>query len=46
MTLALTLLVRDFEFTVPPNAPELQLTPAITLRPRGPVPIGVHRIRR
>lgn len=43
MMLALPLLVREFEFSIPPGTEEIKLTPAITLRPRGAVNLHVCR---
>jgi cytochrome P450 len=45
MMLALPLLVRDFEFSLPAQAEEIKLTPAITLRPRGPVMVCVQPLQ-
>jgi len=45
MILVLAMLVREFEFSLPPDAPELKLTPAITLRPRGPVILNIRKNR-
>jgi cytochrome P450 len=41
MLLALAILVRGFDFSAA-DAGELELTPAITLRPRGAVRLGVQ----
>ena len=42
MMLCLAMLVREFSFEMPADAPEMKLTPAITLRPRGEVMMKVR----
>jgi cytochrome P450 len=42
MMLALPMLINAFEFSLDPEAPELRLTPAITLRPRTPVELKIR----
>jgi len=43
MLLLLPMLLREFTFSLPADAPEMQLTPAITLRPRNAVNMLVQR---
>ena len=43
MVICLSMLVREFEFVLPVDAPEMKLTPAITLRPRGAVMMKVSK---
>ncbi len=42
MMLVLPLLLRAFEFTLPPGTPDPALTPAITLRPRDAVSLSIR----
>ncbi|MCH2023590.1 MAG: cytochrome P450 [Saprospiraceae bacterium] len=45
MKIALTMLVQNFEFSLPENVPDLEMEPLVTLRPKGGVKLNVKPIK-